>query len=112
MKQKTWDEDANCANHHVYDLLKRRSHVKYAGVNHKNKDCRQKVKEKIKEKNTPSFFNLHPYISFYSIDQHASEREMDLLWCVYSFFDEVITSEEVGKEKPDKLIFDVALRKM
>ena len=31
---------------------------------------------------------------------------------VYSFFDEVITSEEVGKEKPDKLIFDVALRKM
>ena len=31
---------------------------------------------------------------------------------VYSFFDEVITSEEVGKEKPDKLIYDVAIRKM
>ncbi|MER2014110.1 MAG: HAD hydrolase-like protein, partial [Methanobrevibacter sp.] len=31
---------------------------------------------------------------------------------VYSFFDEVITSEEVGKDKPDKLIYDVALRKM
>ena len=31
---------------------------------------------------------------------------------VYSFFDEVITSEEVGKEKPNKLIYDVALRKM
>ena len=31
---------------------------------------------------------------------------------VYSFFDEVITSEEVGKEKPHKLIYDVALRKM
>ena len=31
---------------------------------------------------------------------------------VYSFFDEVITSEEVGKKKPDKLIYDVALRKM
>ena len=31
---------------------------------------------------------------------------------VYSFFDAVITSEEVGKKKPDKLIFDVALRKM
>ena len=28
---------------------------------------------------------------------------------VYSFFDEVITSEEVGKKKPDKLIYDVAL---
>lgn len=31
---------------------------------------------------------------------------------VYSFFDEVITSEEVGAKKPDKLIYDVALRKM
>ena len=31
---------------------------------------------------------------------------------VYSFFDAVITSEEVGAKKPDKLIFDVALRKM
>ena len=31
---------------------------------------------------------------------------------IYSFFDEVITSEEVGKKKPDKLIYDVALRKM
>ena len=31
---------------------------------------------------------------------------------VYSFFDAVITSEEVGKKKPDKLIYDVALRKM
>jgi putative hydrolase of the HAD superfamily len=31
---------------------------------------------------------------------------------VYSFFDEVITSEEVGRKKPDKLIYDVALRKM
>jgi len=31
---------------------------------------------------------------------------------VYSFFDEVITSEEVGKNKPNKLIYDVALRKM
>ena len=31
---------------------------------------------------------------------------------VYSFFDAVITSEEVGKEKPDKLIYDVAVRKM
>ena len=31
---------------------------------------------------------------------------------VYSFFDAVITSEEVGKKKPDKLIFDVALRKI
>ena len=31
---------------------------------------------------------------------------------VYSFFDEVITSEEVGKKKPDRLIYDVALRKM
>ena len=31
---------------------------------------------------------------------------------IYSFFDEVITSEEVGQEKPNKLIFDVALRKM
>ena len=27
-------------------------------------------------------------------------------------FDEVITSEEVGAKKPDKLIYDVALRKM
>lgn len=31
---------------------------------------------------------------------------------VYSFFDAVITSEEVGVEKPHKLIYDVALRKM
>ena len=31
---------------------------------------------------------------------------------INSFFDEVITSEEVGKEKPNKLIYDVALRKM
>lgn len=31
---------------------------------------------------------------------------------IYQFFDEVITSEEVGKKKPDKLIYDVALRKM
>ena len=31
---------------------------------------------------------------------------------INSFFDAVITSEEVGKEKPDKLIYDVALRKM
>jgi putative hydrolase of the HAD superfamily len=31
---------------------------------------------------------------------------------VYSFFDEVITSEEVGRKKPDRLIYDVALRKM
>ena len=31
---------------------------------------------------------------------------------VYSFFDAVITSEEVGKEKPNKLIYDVAVRKM
>ena len=31
---------------------------------------------------------------------------------VYSFFDAVITSEEVGKDKPNKLIYDVALRKM
>lgn len=31
---------------------------------------------------------------------------------MYSFFDAVITSEEVGAKKPDKLIFDVALRKM
>ena len=31
---------------------------------------------------------------------------------IYSFFDEVITSEEVGRKKPDKLIYDVALRKM
>ena len=31
---------------------------------------------------------------------------------INSFFDEVITSEEVGRKKPDKLIFDVALRKM
>lgn len=31
---------------------------------------------------------------------------------IYSFFDEVITSEEVGQDKPNRLIFDVALRKM
>mgnify|MGYP000181935089 FL=1 len=31
---------------------------------------------------------------------------------IYQFFDAVITSEEVGKKKPDKLIYDVALRKM
>ena len=31
---------------------------------------------------------------------------------VHSFFDAVITSEEVGKNKPQKLIYDVALRKM
>ncbi|WP_432645830.1 TIGR02253 family HAD-type hydrolase, partial [Methanobrevibacter sp.] len=31
---------------------------------------------------------------------------------VYSFFDAVITSEEVGKDKPDELIYNVALRKM
>ncbi len=31
---------------------------------------------------------------------------------IYSFFDEVITSEEVGRKKPDKLIYDVALGKM
>ena len=31
---------------------------------------------------------------------------------VHSFFDAVITSEEVGKNKPNKLIYDVALRKM
>ena len=31
---------------------------------------------------------------------------------IHSFFDAVITSEEVGKEKPEKLIYDVALRKM
>ena len=31
---------------------------------------------------------------------------------INSFFDAVITSEEVGKEKPDKMIYDVALRKM
>ena len=31
---------------------------------------------------------------------------------IHSFFDEVITSEEVGKNKPNKLIYDVALRKM
>ena len=31
---------------------------------------------------------------------------------IHSFFDEVITSEEVGKNKPSKLIYDVALRKM
>ena len=31
---------------------------------------------------------------------------------IYSFFDEVITSEEVGAKKPDKIIYDVALRKM
>ena len=31
---------------------------------------------------------------------------------IYQFFDAVITSEEIGKKKPDKLIYDVALRKM
>ena len=31
---------------------------------------------------------------------------------IHSFFDEVITSEEVGKKKPNRLIYDVALRKM
>ena len=31
---------------------------------------------------------------------------------IHSFFDEVITSEEVGKNKPNRLIYDVALRKM
>ena len=31
---------------------------------------------------------------------------------INSFFDEVITSEEVGQDKPNRLIYDVALREM